>query len=391
MSGGRTLFLALLVFVLACYHPGYTPTPASASGQIPDSGAETEVLAEGVAAITGAVDVARDQALNDALRKAVEQGVGTFINSETRVENFQLLTDRIYSQSSGYVASYRVLSSSREGDLYRVVVRAQVKLDKILDDLQAIGILVSEQGRPRVMVVVRRVMHQAGTGEERLSEDPIETLVASAFVEKGFEVVDRATVEQNLDRERLRRLLEGDNQAAREIGLPSGAEIAILGTVSETTTRRQVPYTQQDRIFHTVHLNLRAINLNTGAVLGTSALSSEAPFSAEAARSRAADSASRVLIAHILDRWSRRQNVTVIYARNADYQKVELLKSEIRGQVRGVRAVITRELAGRSAVVEVVSSTGTPEVIEQLGARRFGVRVQIEGVSGNRVDIRFLD
>lgn len=395
MGNTERLILFFGLFCLSCYYPGYSPTPVQTqTTEVVLSGGEgTEILAEGVAAITGDVAMARDQALKDALRKAVEQGVGTFINSETRVENFQLLSDRIYSQAQGYVSSYRLVSESREVDLYRVVVRAKVKLERIEDDLRAIGILIAEQGRPRVMVVVRKVANPVAVtvGAETMAPELVETMLTAAFQEKGFPVVDRSTVEKNLDRERLRKILEGDTQTAILLGTATGAEIGVVGTLQEAVARKTVPYTQEERDYHRIELSARAINLNSGEVLGAGVVSAEAPFSAEAARRTAADSISRILISRILTGWKRRENVTLIYARNADFQKVEIFKSEVRAKVRGVSAVLTRELSGSDAVIEIVSETATPEVIEQIGSREMAVRFQIEGVVGNRIDIKFLE
>jgi hypothetical protein len=395
MQNTERLILFWGLLCLSCYHPGYSPTPVQTqTTEVVLSGGEgSEILAEGVAAITGSIDIARDQALKDALRKAVEQGVGTFINSETRVENFQLLSDRIYSQAQGYVSSYRVVSESRESDLYRVVVRAKVKLARIEDDLRAIGILVAEQGRPRVMVVVRKVTNSGAVtvSEETMTPELVETMLTGAFQEKGFPVVDRATIEKNLNRERLRKVLEGDTQAAMLLGTATGAEIGVVGTLQEAMARKKVPYTQEERDYHRIELSARAINLNTGEVLGAGVVNAEAPFSAEAARRTVADSISRILISRILTGWKRRENVTLVYARNADFQKVELFKSELRARVRGVNTVLTRELSGNDAVIEIVSETATPEVIEQIGSKEMAVRFQIEGVTGNRIDIRFLE
>jgi hypothetical protein len=109
-----------------------------------------EVMVEGVSSIEGGrKDIARDHAIKDALRKAVEQAVGTFISSETVVENYEVLSDRIYSKAEGYVAEYKVLREKVEGDLYRVLISAKVKMGDIKDDLKAIGILVEYLGRPR--------------------------------------------------------------------------------------------------------------------------------------------------------------------------------------------------------------------------------------------------
>ncbi|MEI6520860.1 MAG: hypothetical protein WCO98_12600, partial [bacterium] len=51
---------------------------------------------------------ARDEAIQDAQRKAVEQGVGLYIKSETVVANFTLVSDNIYKEAAGYVHAYNI-------------------------------------------------------------------------------------------------------------------------------------------------------------------------------------------------------------------------------------------------------------------------------------------
>ncbi len=72
-----------------------------------------EVMVDG-----GRKDIARDHAIKYALRKVVEKAVGTFISSETVVENYEVLSDRIYSKAEGYVEEYKVLREKKKGDLY---------------------------------------------------------------------------------------------------------------------------------------------------------------------------------------------------------------------------------------------------------------------------------
>ena len=60
-----------------------------------------KVEAVGQAAIYGKdVAQARDKAIDDARRKAVEQAIGSMVSSETVTENFQLISDKILSNSS---------------------------------------------------------------------------------------------------------------------------------------------------------------------------------------------------------------------------------------------------------------------------------------------------
>ena len=369
-------------------------TPAGQSGQdvVISGGEGTEVLAEGVAAITSTNDVARDNAIRDALRKAVEQGVGTYVSSETQVQNFQLLSDRIYSQANGYVSSYRILSGGPEAGTYKVAVRARVKLDRIENDLSAIGILLGEQGRPRIMVVVKELENPDDfTVEDRMmSQELIETRLVDAFQVKGFPVVDAAMVQQNLDKDQLRKILEGDTKAAQLLGMKAGAEVVVAGTTQRSSEQKAIPYATGTTEFFKVKLSVRTVNSATGEVLAASSLTREAPFSEENARTEAVDSVARELVAKILRGWTQRANVTQVYADNADFSKLQKLEAEIKAKVRGVTGVEQRDLTGTTAVLEITSETPPHEVIAALG-QRFDTKFQVTGLEGNRVNIRFVD
>lgn len=381
-----TILVVCLGVACVLYSTPPRVTQPSAVTEVAATGADgPEVLTEGVAAITAGIDIARDQALRDALRKAVEQGVGTYINSETRVQNFQLLSDRIYSQASGYVSSYRVIGETREGDLYRVIVRALVKLDRIEDDLRAIGILVHEQGRPRLLVIIKPA------GAATMEREMAETRMVSALQAKGFPVVDEPTMRQILDREQLQRILTGDNQAAMHAGLSAGAEIVIAGTINQQSERRRVPYSSDEIEVHRVQISARAVNAQSAELLAACAVTREVPFSLTEAVNAAADSAVAELTAGILRTWRRRLNLTQVYATNATYEKVERFKTEALARLRGVSAVVTRELTGTTAVIEIVSETSTQELLDMLRTRLPSIAFAVTGVAGTRIDIRFED
>lgn len=394
----RWLFILLVLTAAGCYYPVYHPptatpvTPAAASGEIVVSGGEgTEVLAEGVGALpaVGGDDIARDAALSDALRRAVEQGVGSFVSSETRVENFQLLSDRIYSNSRGYVSSYRVITESRDGGLYRVVIRARVRLGELENDLAAIGLLLREQGRPRVMVVVRELPAGGDWGgyDPTMSQTMLETMLVDAFRSKGFPVVDAATVARNIEKEQLRLILAGDDRTAMLVGMKTGAEIVVAGTAERSRSSRVIAGAARD-IFR-FRLSARAVNVESGEILGAVAPVVELPFSEDEARRRAADTTGTALVSHILSGWTRRENVTIIQASNADFDRVQQLRDEIRSRLRGIIQVISRDLTGSVATLEVVSETSSQEVLDGLRTRGITVPFEVLGLAGNRIEIRF--
>src|SRR6056297_1371116 len=84
-------------------------TPLIIFNLVSNGNANSAVTVQGAAPITSSESAARDEALRNAMRAAVEKGIGTLLESKTRVENFQVISDKIYSQSSGYIKDYKVL------------------------------------------------------------------------------------------------------------------------------------------------------------------------------------------------------------------------------------------------------------------------------------------
>lgn len=77
------------------------------------------IIAEGVAVIVGGnIPGARDKAIDDALRKAVEQAVGTLVSSDTMAENYKVIHDKILAQqqvmlkNTRYSARCKIVNST---------------------------------------------------------------------------------------------------------------------------------------------------------------------------------------------------------------------------------------------------------------------------------------
>ncbi len=87
-----------------------------------------EVTAEGWAPLgaDGASD-ARRRALDDALRRAVEQGGGVEVAALTLTDDGAVTRERLSTTSRGVMDGYRVLSERREAGAVAVTVRAKVR------------------------------------------------------------------------------------------------------------------------------------------------------------------------------------------------------------------------------------------------------------------------
>src|SRR5262245_25397452 len=82
----------------------------AAAGQEPQT-----VEIEGFAAVVNNdIAQARDKAIDDAKRKAVEQVAGSQVSSESISENFQLVSDKIYARASGFVKNYSISSELKD-------------------------------------------------------------------------------------------------------------------------------------------------------------------------------------------------------------------------------------------------------------------------------------
>jgi hypothetical protein len=246
------------------------------------------------------------------------------------------------------------------------------------------GMAAESQARPNLAVVVKDIPEEGvGALDDRVLEtEPAEVLIADAFRSRGFPIVDPARVRQNLDIDRLRQILEGDDQTAVTVGLAAEADMVVAGTV-------QKPREGQEAAG--VRLAVRAVNAATGAVLGSTSLDLTGPEGDVALLDQATDSAVAELSSVLLGAWRVRTSVTDVYAENADYQRVQLFRSAILEEARGVDSVKTLSLTGRSAVMEIFSRLPSDELVVQIDRCNTAVPFAVKALSGNRLDIRFLD
>ena len=115
-----------------------------------------EITVTGVATIYDEnIGGARTQALKNAQREAVEQGVGAYVDATTLTQNFEVIRDEIFSASQGFIREFQVLREGRSsgGSAYEVVIRADVQDSRIVDTLTALRVLHQKMGNKRVMIV----------------------------------------------------------------------------------------------------------------------------------------------------------------------------------------------------------------------------------------------
>jgi hypothetical protein len=223
---------------------------------------------------------ARKGAVLDAKRNAVDQ-VGSQVIAKTVVENFELVKDLIITKADGYIHRYNILEEGRKGQDYSVRISADVSSSALIDDAT---LIYNEMDKPRLMVVIPEVR-----GDEIIPTSQAETRVIQFFLEKGFSLVDQSTALQNIRKDELRKIAEGDSQAAAKVGLRAGAEAVVTGSASlgGTESVRGVLYASRSTV------SLKAIRTDNATIYAVSNQSgTEAEATEESAQRKALDTAS---------------------------------------------------------------------------------------------------
>lgn len=367
-----------------------------------------EVEAKGEAAIIqGDKAQARDKAIDDALRKAVESAVGTMISSETISENYQLLSDRIYSHSDGYVQKYRI-TDEREGDgVYIVEVKAKVTTGSIHNDLQSLQLLMERKDMPRVLIMVaeqnigetKMSYWWGGQSGHVLSEDMriVESTILNIMREKGFTFVDPETLSGTKKVSVPVALLS--NKQAMRVARTSDAELLIVGKA----VARDLGQTWEGTRYKTAsaEVSIRAINTSNGEIIASVSVPGQAwNINATAAGSQALRNAGKAaaekLIEQITAKWvaetssTSRVRVTVSGVKNS--RMLKKLIGVMSGQVRSVKSVHTRRMKAGVAELEIMLAGKTRDLAAELEAKDFGgvFKLEVESVRASSLGLKLL-
>ncbi|HQG47312.1 MAG TPA: hypothetical protein PLG50_16760, partial [bacterium] len=262
------LFSVVYALVLCC---------GVALAQTPAGG--TQVESTGLGAITyNDIPAARDRAMDDAKRKAVEFVLGTLIDSRTRVENYQVMEDQILSWTRGYVRNYKILSEGKTAeDMYEVKMLATVDQANISRDVEAVQNLLQSMGNPRVMFLFDE--QNIGEAVDRyhffqVDMTATETSLMNKFLEKNFQVVDPGTVRQNKERDAVVAAINGDSKAAASIAAALDAEVVITGkAVAKVASGVNLGGMKSCQ----ASITARVIDADVGTVIATSSKSAAYP------------------------------------------------------------------------------------------------------------------
>lgn len=96
--------------------------------------APSAVEAKGLASMKNGEQKAREQALQDAIRNAVQQAQGVMLQGKSGTFN-DALTMALSTKTEGYVSGYEILDEDIERGNYYIIMMAEVNASKLLNDV----------------------------------------------------------------------------------------------------------------------------------------------------------------------------------------------------------------------------------------------------------------
>jgi hypothetical protein len=359
------------------------------------------VTATGFGAILASDMVkAKEDAIQDALRKAVEQVVGLYIDSETRTENFMVLEDKIYSRTSGYVQSYNVISSqTRIDNSLEVTVEAVVRVSNLKDDLDGILTTLRREGMPRTMVLIKE--ENIGQNAWSITNDlnTAETALMNVMMNSGFPFVDAATVKSAIERDALQAALSGDANASALIAKRSGAEILIIGNAKTTVTQLAVMKSSGMKTC-SANLNLRVVRSDDAVIIATSSARGVAAHiddltGSSMAMEKAAGQAANDLKGKIAESFRKNQyesrQIQLQVFNITSFEQLNTLKNSLPYYVRGIKNVYQRSFEAGSALFDIEITQRAESVASELAAKEIeGVKLDILGVTQNKLTAKII-
>ncbi len=136
---------------------------------------------------------ARKQALNNALRDSVKQGVGLLLDSQTVVKNWAVIRDEVYSSARGFVKGYKILRDEEKGGDWIIEIDAEVSSGDLKDKLSELRILHQKMGNKRLMVLYKPE-HPDALDEKHSAVLSALTSIPSELNRLGFRVFDQRSL-----------------------------------------------------------------------------------------------------------------------------------------------------------------------------------------------------
>jgi len=345
----------------------------------------------------------RDDALKQALRKALEQGAGVQLAGFSQTENYALVRDTIYSRAAGIVRDYRILKEEEvAGGLWEVTIEATVRADAVTATWGEVQNVLDQIGRPKIMVSI----------DERIDGRPephsiVESRIEELFVKTGFDLVSRDAVAEIRRREAADAQDEGNAAKLARLAKDAGAHLLIRGSANADRAGVENLY-GTPAAFYNCDVQAKVYTADTGKLLASESvpatrrgLRSHHEFSPQAARAalvaatfprseehREPALAIR-LFESVMEQWSTQISAggdIELEVEGVDFKTFVDLKKALAGLER-VRSV-DGDFSKGTALLRIKAAMQAPVLAELLTEKPFAAWLEVVDLKPNRIQAK---
>ncbi len=240
-----------------------------------------EVTVTGVADLkaAGSEAAARDLAIRNAQRNAIEEVIGALIESSFSAEQKESLKankttfeskveERVHSKSTGFIERQTVVSEKKDGGTYTVTLKAVVKQASLAEELAQLKGIFAAANYPKVMLLLsERYTDKAGK-QQWIDRPSIVPVIENELLARGFELVAKDQAEKlRVEGMQVYAELVGSAEKSAEIASKYGAEVVVIGSA-------EVKFSAFNELNDNLHylsavVNLQAVSASTAKVLAS--------------------------------------------------------------------------------------------------------------------------
>ena len=381
----------LLVLVLLALTAGLVPDEAWAAKKPAPKQAAGKLITvevEGYAPIVdGAKNKAREDAKRSVMREALEKALGAYVTGITEMKDFEVVKDKVFSQSQGIVKRMDILREWEDSDgvlhLSAVCDVAEAALDGVLGPA-----VIDALGNPRIMVLL----------DERIGDKPsflstAESEVLRVFEKAGYLLVDPTQAGTLKDIDLAAARSANDPEKLREIARDFQADVLIYGKAYASAYADQKIsgvriYGVRSTVQLKAVLSASAYQLGSdtyeekqkGTSLEDGAVKGLKPGASRAGKSLVNKIAHALISGSAGGIPGRTVKIKLI---GVAFKEAKALKEELSG-IEGVTGVYQRQFRKGELELDVVSDKTAEDLASILSDRG----CEIDGVSGSLVEGR---
>lgn len=353
-----------------------------------------EITIEGKAA--GENFNAMEQAKQDALRRAVEQACGTFINTQTNTKNYAAVYDKVMASAAGYVEEFEVVAQRVEGGVSYCTVRAVVSTVSFESEWTRLAHTLAAEGNPRCMIVVLED-NDAEDENPAKTNGVVQGVLENFFLKNGVRLGDKSAADATRDRDAEAAALKDDVRKLASLALSAGADVVIKGN-AEARHAGRTELAGKTLARWTATINIRAYHTDSAQMLMSNSYSlphNTTNYNAggDDALRRCAEQHAADILRDIGEAWRKRQNVhrTVqLVLEDCSRADFKALEAALR-EVDGVQDIQLRQLASNVCNIEVDWSYDTERLVSRVEELKVdGVTYTVTEQTHDRVTLKIV-